>query len=83
MHNHTLIQNIFSGGVWIQRQTRGGSTNFTIVKTRILENRGEGNIFSGGMGIQRQTKGGSTNFTIVKTRILENRGEGTLPKRHV
>ena len=29
----------------IQRQTRGvrgGPTNFTIVKTRILENRGEG-----------------------------------------
>ena len=53
MHNHALIQNIFSGGggggggggMGIQRQTRGvrgGATNFTIAKTRILENRGEG-----------------------------------------
>ena len=50
MHNHALIQNIFSGGgggggMGIQRQTRGvrgGPTNFTIAKTRILENRGEG-----------------------------------------
>ena len=49
MHKHALIQNIFSGGggggVGIQRQTRGvrgGQTNFTIAKTRILENRGEG-----------------------------------------
>ena len=50
MHNHALIQNIFSGGgggggMGIQRQTRGvrgGPTNFNIAKTRILENRGEG-----------------------------------------
>ena len=47
MHNYALIQNIFSGGggMGFQRQTRGvrgGPTNFTIAKTRILENRGEG-----------------------------------------
>ena len=37
MHNHALIQNIFSGGggregIGIQLQIRGGPTNFTIAK---------------------------------------------------
>ena len=42
-----LIQNIFSGGgMGIQLQTRGGPTNFTIAKTRILENREGGRSLS-------------------------------------
>ena len=49
MHNHALIQNIFSGGgggggMGIQLQTRSGPTNFTIAKTRVLENRGGGGV---------------------------------------